>query len=325
MKPKQQNQDSNWVGIDISKETLQIHSYHTSPKLPDIIPNTRKEIAKLITKLKKIDQPQVIFEATGGYEKLLLSMLQDAEIHASRMTASLVRDYAKSKGITAKTDRIDAQALTDFGTHFTPSATLKPDPIVEEAHALVKYRRHLGYELHRERQQLEHYPLKTIKTIVERRIKTIEKEIKKIDVLLKKITEKSELLSIPCKLLTGTVGVGETSALALLVSMPEIGTLSRNQAAALAGVAPMNRDSGKMRGHRTIHGGRKDIRQAIYMAALSAARYNTILKAYYQNLLAKGKPKKVALTAVMRKLLIHLNALMKQHLATLKPQETAPI
>lgn len=196
---------------------------------------------------------------------------------------------------------------------------------MEEAAALVKYRRHLGLELQRERQQLEHEQPKSIVTIVKRRIKSIENEIKKIDVLLTKITAKSEQLSVPCKLLSFTKGVGDKTALALLVSMPELGSLSPKQAAALAGVAPFNRDSGKMSGHRMIYGGRKEARQAMYMAALVASSHNPILKEFYQKLLAKGKPKKVALTAVMRKLLIHLNALMKKHLEQTQPPQITTI
>lgn len=314
MKTKTHNSEVTWIGIDISKAEHEIHSYFTSSTLPESIPNTKTGISKLIPKLKKIPNPHIIFEATGGYEKLLLSLLQNAGISASRITPSLVRSYAKAQGLLAKTDRLDAKVLTDFGLHFKPEITPKLDPIVEEVHALVKYRRHLGEELHRERQQLEHYPMKSVEKIVKRRMKSIQKEIDKIEKQLIELKEKSPQLSEPCKLLTATKGVGDNTALSLLVAMPELGTLTRKQAAALAGVAPINRDSGKMRGRRTIYGGRRDVRQAIYMAALVASRCNPILKEFYQRLLENGKPKKVALTAVMRKLLIHLNALMKKYL-----------
>ena len=161
--------------------------------------------------------------------------------------------------------------------------------------------------------------MKSVEKIVKRQIKSLQNEMKKIEKLLIELKEKSPLLSEPCKLLTATRGVGDNTALSLLVAMPELGTLTRNQAAALAGVAPINRDSGKMRGRRMTYGGRRDVRQAIYMAALVATRFNPILKEFYQKLLANGKPKKIALTAVMRKLLIHLNALMKRHLEQSTP------
>jgi transposase len=315
MKPTKLNPEITWIGIDVSKAEHEIHTYLTAAKLPSSIPNNAKEIKKLITKLKKIPNPHLVFEATGGYEKLLLNLLQEAGIAASRVTPSLPRNFAKAQGLLAKTDRIDAKVLTDYGIHFTPALTPKLDPIIEEVHALVKYRRHLNEELHRERQQLEHYPQKSIVIIVKRRMKTIQTEIAKIDTKLITLKKGSKLLAEPCKLLTSTIGMGDRSALSLLVALPEIGTITRREVASLAGVAPINRDSGKMRGKRMIYGGRKDVRQAIYMASLVAARFNPILKEFYDRLVAKGKPKKVALTAVMRKLLIHLNALMTGRLA----------
>ena len=323
MLPTKNNPEITWVGIDVSKAELEIHSYVKSPCLAKTIPNTQKEIKKLITQLRKIRSARLVFEATGGYEKLLLNLLQDADLPASRITPSLARSFAKAKGLLAKTDAIDAQVLTDYGLHFSPQPTPKLDPIIEEVHALIKYRRHLGEELHRERQQLEHMPPKSVISIVNRRKKAIQKEIDQLDERLLKLRKQSKQLDEPCKLLTETIGVGDKSALALLVSMPELGTLNRNQVAALAGVAPINRDSGKMRGKRMIFGGRKDVRQAIYMASLSAARYNPILKKIYQDFISRGKPKKLALTAVMRKLLIHLNAVMKRYLGAQKLTQTA--
>jgi len=324
MKPTKLNSKTTWIGIDVSKAEHEIHSYLPFAKLPSSIPNTLKEIKKFITKLKKIPHPHLVFEATGGYEKLLLKLLQEAGINASRVTPSLPRNFAKAQGLLAKTDKIDAQVLTDYGQTLTPPVTPKLDPIVEEVHALIKYRRHLGEELHRERQQLEHYPVKSIITIVKRRMKTIQNEMKTIDAQLIILKNKSKLLSEPCKLLTGTIGVGDRSALSLLAALPELGTLTRKEVSSLGGVAPINRDSGKMRGKRMIYGGRKDVRQAIYMASLVATRFNPILKEFYDRLVAKGKPKKVALTAVMRKLLIHLNALMKQYLAAQNPIQINP-
>ncbi len=324
MKPTEHNPENNWIGIDVSKAEHEIHSYLKSANLPASIPNERKEIKKFITKLKKVPNPHVVLEATGGYEKLLLKLLQEAGMAVSRVNPSLPRSFAHAKGLLAKTDSIDAQVLTDYGQRFTPPATPEIDPIVEEVHALVKYRRHLGEELHRERQQLENQPPKSIVTIVKRRMKSIQNEMEKIDLQLIALKNRSKLLSEPCELLTKTIGVGDRSALSLLVALPELGTLGRREVASLGGVAPINRDSGKMRGKRMIYGGRKDVRQAIYMASLVATRYNPILKEFYDKLVAKGKPKKVALTAVMRKLLIHLNALMKRYLATQNPTQITP-
>ncbi len=312
--PNNQNEDTIYIGIDISKRELEIHSYEASLKLPSAIPNNKTEINKIIKKLAKNNRIHCVFEATGGYEKLLLSLLQMEGIKASRVTPSLARNFPKAQEILSKTDSIDAKVLTDYGFKFNPRETAIVDPVIEEIHALVKYRRHLNDELHRERQQLEHTPPKSIETMIKIRIKTLTKQVEKITKSMISLKTKSPEIDEAVKLLTETKGVGDNSALSLLAAMPELGKLTDNQASSLAGLAPFNRDSGKYRGRRMIYGGRKDIRQALYMAALVASRYNPILKEFYQNLLAKGKPKKLALIAVMRKLLSYLNLLMKRHL-----------
>lgn len=314
MRSKILNPEITWVGVDVSKDTLQIHSYSIASDFPQSISNNKSSISKLIRKLKTFPQAHVVFEATGGYEKLLLHQLQIAGISGSRVMPSLVRDYAKAKGVLAKTDRIDAQMLTDFGAHFQPEPTPKLDPVTEEIQALLKYRHHLLEQIHRERQQLEHQPPKSVIAFVKRRIKAIENEMKKIDLLVSQMVAKTERLREPCKVLSNTRGVGEKSAISLLVFMPELGKISRKEAASLGGLAPFNRDSGRVRGQRRIYGGRQEVRRAIYMAALVATRYNPILKEFYQRLVTNGKPKKLALTAVMRKLLVHLNSLMHKYL-----------
>ena len=308
------NQNAVYIGIDISKRELEIHTYEASLKLPSAIPNTKSGITKIINKLSKNEHIHCVFEATGGYEKPLLAMLQAEGIKASRITPSLARNFAKAQGILSKTDSIDAKVLTDYGFKFTPRKTAPVDPIIEEIHALVKYRRHLNDELLRERQQLEHTPPKSIETMVKSRIKTLTNQIEKVTKTMITLKTKSPEIDEAVKILTSTKGVGDNSALSLLAAMPELGKLTNNQASSLAGLAPFNRDSGKYRGRRMIYGGRKDIRQALYMAALVASRYNPILKEFYQRLVANGKPKKLALIAVMRKLLSYLNLLMKRHL-----------
>ena len=322
MKPNtDQTSNTTWIGIDVSKRELEIHSYNPHPKLSKSIPNTLDEIKKLISALQKIPNPHFIFEATGGYEKILLTSLQAAGINASRITPSLSRNFAKAKGLLAKTDAIDAQLLTDYGHQFQPRTTEPLDPILEEVQALLKYRRHLIEALHGEQQQLE-YPLpKSVTTMVKARIRSLQKQIEKLTNSLESLAKKSPILDSATTLLVQTKGVGIQSALSLLAAMPELGTLSNKEAASLAGLAPFNRDSGKFRGKRTICGGRKEVRQALYMSALVASRFNPILKEYYQRLLANGKPKKLALTAVMRKLLCHLNSQMKNHLQQQKKSQ----
>lgn len=302
------------IGIDVSKKELEIHCYDSKLKLPTAIANTKTGISKIISKLRKCDDPHVVFEATGGYEKPLLVLLQSEGIKASRITPSIARNFAKAKGLLAKTDSIDARVLTDYGIQFDPRVTAPLDPVIEEIQSLIKYRRHLNDELHRERMHLEHLLPKSVERIVKARMKSLQKQAEKVTDMMLALKVKSSVLDEAVKLLTETKGVGDNSALSLLVAMPELGKISNKQAASLAGVAPFNRDSGKMRGQRTIFGGRKEIRKALYMAALVGSRYNPVLKEFYQRLLAKGKPKKLALIAVMRKLLCHLNSLMKRHL-----------
>jgi transposase len=310
---KQQN-ISTWIGVDVSKKELEIHCYDKTIKLPSAFDNNKAAIEKIISKIKKFDSPHLVFEATGGYEKLLLVMLQSEGIKASRINPSLARNFAKAKGLLAKTDTIDARLLTDFGIHFQPRETDPLDPVLEEISALVKYRRHLGDELHRERMHLEHLQPKSVEKLVAGRIKSLQKQIDKVTELMLTLKEKSPQLDEVVKLMIATKGMGENSALSLLSAMPELGKITNKQAASLAGLAPFNRDSGNMRGQRIIYGGRKEIRQALYMASLVGSRYNPILKEFYQRLLAKGKPKKLALIAVMRKLINYLNTLMKNHL-----------
>ncbi|MBK1830820.1 IS110 family transposase [Verrucomicrobiaceae bacterium R5-34] len=264
--------------------------------------------------IRPLIRPSLVFEATGGYEKLLLVLLQSEGIKASRITPSLARNFSKAKGLLAKTDSIDAQILTDYGIQFSPRETAALDPVIEEIQALIKYRRHLNDELHRERMHLEHLLPKSVERLVKSRMKSLQKQTEKLTAMMIALKVKSPSLDQAVELLTTTKGVGDNSALSLLVAMPELGRVSNKEAASLAGLAPFNRDSGKMRGQRKIFGGRREIRQALYMAALVGSRHNDVLNEFYQRLLAKGKPKKLALTAVMRKLLCYLNSLMKKHL-----------
>ena len=305
---------TTWIGVDVSKKELEIHSYDASLKLPSTLANTKSGIARLIGMIDGCDNVHFVFEASGGYEKLLLLMLQAEGVKASRITPLLARNFARAKGLLAKTDAIDARVLTDFGTQFSPRVTAPVDPVLDEIQALVKYRRRLNDELHRERMQLEHLLPESIKKMVTSRIKTLQKQIDKITDLMIELKENSTALDQTVDMLTETKGVGDNSALSLLVAMPELGKISNKEAASLAGLAPFNRDSGNMRGQRKIFGGRREIRQAIYMAALSGSRHNPVLKQFYQRLLERGKPKKLALIAVMRKLLCYLNSLMRKHL-----------
>lgn len=312
-----------WVGIDVSKAELQLHSHDSSLKLPAKLANDACGLRTLLKLLASSqDTVHVVFEASGGYDKPLLDHLHGNHVACSRLNPRQVRDYARFKGRLAKTDAIDAATLAELGATEQPAATPPPDPALEELMAQVNYRRHLLEELAREQMQEEHPKPRAIVAMIRSRIADLKKRIAKLDGLIDGTICASSFLKSAVAALVEVKGVGKLTAAALLASMPELGTLTRNQAAALAGLAPFNRDSGSIRGKRTIQGGRAAARQALYMSALVATRHNEHLAGFYQNLVAKGKPKKLALTAVMRKLLIHLNSIMRNLLERQAPEIT---
>jgi transposase len=309
---------SAWIGIDVSKAQLDIASSHPDIKLPSQLPNDKHGHQELIKIIAKNHHIKIIFEATGGYEKALLISLQERKIHATRANPAQVRAYAKAQGLLAKTDRIDACLLAKYGETFQPEATWLISPELDEIRDLLRCRRYLREQLHREKMQLEHTRSKDVTSLLKKRLKAIEKELLEITKTIIAKSRELESLRPAIEKLVSVKGVAELTAISLLVAMPELGKITRKQAAALAGVAPMNCDSGKIRGHRRIQGGRGEIRQAMYMATIVACRYEPTLKEFYQRLLANGKAKKVAITAVMRKLILHLNSLMRNHLQSLE-------
>jgi transposase len=302
--------DTLWVGIDVSKHELQIHFLKPSPGLPEKLPYDKPSLAKLVAHLKRDGRYHVIFEATGGYEKPLLKCLQVNGIRCSRTNPWKVRSFANAKGRIAKTDKIDAAVLAEFGACIQPTLTRQSDPAWEELGALINYRRHLCDELKREEMQLEQPKPAAIATMIKARIRTLKAQIGKLRASIDRHVAAHDTLKEAVEALSAVDGVGTLTAASLLSAMPELGKLNRNQAAALAGLAPMNCDSGTMKGKQTTYGGRVAIRQAIYMSALVASRHNATLKKAYQDLLSRGKAKKVALIALARKLLVYLNSVM---------------
>jgi len=310
--------DVIYIGVDVSKATLEIYCDNQQAlNIPSSVDNHKLAITKLINKLSKYDV-HVVFEATGGYEQCLLLLLQETAIKASCVNPALVRSYARACGVLAKTDAIDARIIAEYGCKFNPDVTQPVEPYLAELHDIVSYRKKLTQELIRERKQLEHPRSKVVTKIVKLRIKALVKQVAQLEAELVAIKQEHTAVRESVDLLSQTQGVGELTAFSLLSAMPELGKINRYQAAALAGLAPFNRDSGRMMAKRSIYGGRREIREALYMAALSASKCNPVLREFYQRLVANGKPKKIALTAVMRKLLCHLNHTMYQYLKTQK-------
>ena len=222
-----------------------------------------------------------------------------------------VRQYARAAGILAKTDRIDAKVLAAFGSAMQPQPT---SPLSAEQKRLRQYeaqRRHLSRTLVAEENRLAQLSCTELRTLSRSLISKIKTQIKTLDRGISDLIAQDQTLCVKAQKLTAISGVGVPTAALLLAQMPELGQLNRRQAAALAGLAPFNHDSGSIRGKRAIFGGRRALRTGLYMAALSAARFNPILSRFYQRLRAKGKPHKLALTAVMRKLLLALNHSLK--------------
>jgi transposase len=306
--------DSEWIGIDISKSTLDIATYNTNLKIPDSLNNDAKGHRKLIKLLLKHPKSKVIFEATGGYEKPLLLSLQEAGIYAVRKNPAQVRAFAKAEGLIAKTDKLDARLLARYGENFKPEATLCVDPELAELQDLIKYRSHIRDEVQRAKAQLEHGRSKRVSEMAHRHLTSLKKRLEVITREVVAYVHNSEKLKPQIEVLTQVKGVAELTATWLLASMPELGTLNRKQAAALAGLAPMNSDSGKTERRRKTHGGRTEIRRALHMSAVVAARFEPKLRDDYQDLIKRGKPVRVARTAITRKLLVYLNSLMRNYL-----------
>ena len=297
-----------YIGIDVAKAHLDVAWAQTVRRLP----NQRSGHAALIRWIKQSTTPvQVICEASGGYEQALLESLQKSEVKVTLVQAVRVRQYARATGILAKTDKIDAKVLAAFGSAIKPQPT---PPLSLEQKRLRQYeaqRRHLSRILVAEENRLAQLSCAELRTLSRSLMSKIKNQIETLDRRIGELIAQDQTLCEKAQKLTAISGVGARTAALLLAQMPELGQLNRRQAAALAGLAPFNHDSGAIRGKRAIFGGRRALRTGLYMAALSAARFNPILSSFYQRLRAKGKPHKLALTAVMRKLLLALNSTLK--------------
>lgn len=298
-----------YIGVDVAKGHLDVDWIGQARRLPNDVAG----IKSLVKWLKESGQSShVICEASGGYERALVQTLHRHNQTVSLIQASRVRRYAQAKGILAKTDRIDATMLSDFGRSMQPQPTKSQSattwPELREAEA---QRRHLTQLLTMEKNytaQLQSASSRRLSNALQR---TLRQQIAKLEAHIAHLISADQVLATKAQALTSISAVGERTAALLLAQMPELGTLNRNQVSALAGVAPFNDDSGTRRGQRFIRGGRRSVRSGLYMAALAATRCNPILAAFYQRLRANGKPAKLALTATMRKLLIALNSSLK--------------
>ena len=298
-----------FVGIDVAKDRMDIAVYSSEQYWT--FANTDSGVAKAVARLRDLVPKLVVLEASGGIESPLAVALAVAGIPVAVVNPRQVRDFARATGCLAKTDAIDARVLAHFAAAIRPNPRPLPKTNAQKLSALLARRRQLVEMLIAERNRLHPVRSKPVQARIRAHITWLEKELGAVDEDLHCTIRESPVWLEKQNLLKGVPGVGPVLSVTLLADLPELGTLNRRQIAALVGVAPLNHDSGNFHGNRTIWGGRAAVRAALYMATLVATRHNPVIRIFYQRLCAAGKPKKVAITACMRKLLIILNALAK--------------
>lgn len=297
-----------YLGIDIAKDTLEV----AGPGLRLPVPNTAEGHAQLLAAARALRTPvHFICEATGGYERRLVASLLAQDCAVSLLNPARVRQFAKATGRLAKTDRIDATVLAEYGRTLQPPAEPKPVPLLEEMTDVVRRRAQLAELLGLQRTQRQQLHDAKLIGDIDRLIGFLEEQIAALEQRLDELIDKDGGLGTRLQRLCQVEGVGKTTAMNLLAELPELGRLNRTRIAALAGLAPFNHDSGGATGQRHIRGGRVQVRRALYMAALTATRCNPVLGPFYRQLRARGKGHRVAITAVMRKLLVHLNQIVR--------------
>lgn len=297
-----------FVGIDVSKERLDVAIRPDKAFFSE--PNSSAGIQAVVQRLQALQPEVVVLEATGGYETEIAYALSQASLPVVIMNPQVIRHFARSAGKLAKTDKIDAQVLAHFGEAMRPIPRPLGDREQRELADLITRRRQLTEMIVMEKNR-RHQASARVRPNIEHHLKVMIQLQQELDREIDDFVRRTPLWHEKSDLLRSVPGIGPVVSCQLLAYLPELGHLSRRQIAALAGVAPFNRDSGKRRGKRMIAGGRKHVRIALYQAVLSAHRYNPVIKAFYQHLIGQGKKAKVAFTACMRKLLTILNAMMK--------------
>ena len=297
-----------FAGIDISKSHVDIDTYPQSHG--QRFDNTEAGRALAVQALLKLRPTLIVVEASGGYETPLVAAVAASGLCVAVINPRQGRDFAKAIGVLAKTDRVDALVLARFAQAVRPEARPQPSAETAELAALLTRRRQVIEMITAENNRL-HRAVPLVAKEIRKHVAWLEKCLSATDRDLDSMIRQSTAWQHKVELMTSVPGMGRVTAIALLAQLPELGRLGTKEISGLVGVCPYSRDSGSMRGRRTIWGGRGTVRAALYMAALVGSRHNPILKAFYQRLVASGKPKKVALVACMRKLLVILNAMMK--------------
>lgn len=297
---------TTYLGIDVAKPWLDLAVRPDGPTLR--VANTATALAAA---LRRLGRPQLtVLEASGGYERTALRVLHAAQWPVARVNPRQVRDFARATGQLAKTDTIDAALLAQYGAVIQPSPTPPADPATTALAALIERRRQLVVMREAERNRQREAPAEVAADLTAH-LAFLGARIAALDAQIQAATSAEPRLRQRTALLRSVPGVGPVLAATLVAELPELGQATGKQLAALVGVAPFARDSGQWRGRRQVWGGRAPVRATLYMAALVASRHNPAIRSFYQRLLCAGKPKKLALVACMRKLLVILNAIVR--------------
>ncbi len=297
-----------YTGIDVSKGRLDVAVRPAGEQWG--VANDPEGIDDLVARLEGLRPSLIVLEASGGYERPVVAALASAGLSVAVVNPRQARDFARATGKLAKTDELDARALAHFAEAVKPEVRPVPDEQAREFAAIMARRRQVVGMLVAEGNRLE-TAVSPVRERIEAHIEFLEAELDELDSDLDKAIRESSVWREKDVLLRSVPGVGPRVSATLLADLPELGSLENKKLAALVGVAPLNRDSGVFRGKRRVWGGRAAVRQMLYMAAVTAARCNPVFRQFYGRLLAAGKPKKVALTACMRKLLVVLNAMLR--------------
>jgi transposase len=298
-----------YVGVDVAKDNVDCSLGPDGEVFQ--LSNSAAGFRALVERLKGRPVALVCMEATGGLEEALADALQDAGLPVAVINPRQVRDFARSLGILAKTDRIDARVIARFAESVRPPLRDRKPPRERELSALVARRGQLTNQLTAERSRLQRSPFPGVRSELRRAVAGLRRRIRTYDRAISELIASSPPLRARRALLESVPGVGPQLSAVLIACLPELGRASEKEIAALVGVAPLNRDSGRFSGKRFVWGGRSRVRSALYMSALVASRHNPRIRVFYDRLLAAGKPKKVALVACMRKLLVTLNSMLK--------------
>lgn len=301
-------QQSQWVGIDVSKASLDVYLRPSGKQFQ--VTNQASGIVELIGQLQAFNIQQVIVEASGGLELEVAQAVQQQGYAISIINPRQGRDFAKASGKLAKTDRIDAAVLAHFGEAMQPAITILFSANEQALQEAVTRRRQLVEMLTAEKNRQSSLRGK-MRQSVEQHLEWLEERIQELDREIEELSQSNAEWQSRITILKSVPGIGNVIATTLVAALPELGQVSDKRISALVGVAPFNRDSGKYRGSRTIWGGRSSVRAVLYMGTLVAVRHNAVLKDFYARLLARGKAKKVALTACMHKLLRIINAMLR--------------